>query len=586
MLANIFIIAFVFFMAYWWGSRGMFSAVLHLASVIIAGALAFALWEPITVGILLGRMPPHAWGIGLLGPFIILLLVVRTIFDKTIKGNLHVSGLTNMLAGGFAGFLSGILVAGMGVIGLGFMSVGDTVGGYQPYAIGGDGNVIENPPGTLWIGVDRYTAGFFNKLSTGAFSTRTPLKYYQPDVARQAGLFRIHFDQNSSLVAMPGSVSINEVHAVPTPYRNIDDSLINAVGEDLRVGAHMLISIETHWKLTPGTYDGDSTLRISPPQVQLITRPKDNERGDRKTYRPIGASRREGPADASQWQYVPFVDDVLMIAGVNPEDDLTFFFLYPATEQPLFVEFRQLRIPLEQVGEDGDRLAAQFGKIAPHLADRFTTTATAVASADGAGVPPGPDGAAAGGNGADQPTGTVGDRQGMKTGAIAEVVEATNALPENFSRNVSRNLELQKDAVVAGRAEVPRAHGQRISPANAVREFYMPSHRKMVRFKIDQDAAQSLLGRTRVTAAQAQAIWITDDAGVMWEPVAYVWMKAQNMEIRMDAAQPIKSAKQVPFADLRPDQRLYLYFYVNPGAKIVSYNVGKTKQDVDLQVPK
>ena len=48
---NFFVLAFVLFMAYWWGNQGFFSAVLHTAAVIIAGSLAFATWELWTYGV-------------------------------------------------------------------------------------------------------------------------------------------------------------------------------------------------------------------------------------------------------------------------------------------------------------------------------------------------------------------------------------------------------------------------------------------------------------------------------------------------------------------------------------------------------
>ena len=39
--------ASVLLIAYWWSNAGAFSALIHLLCVITAGALAFALWEPI-----------------------------------------------------------------------------------------------------------------------------------------------------------------------------------------------------------------------------------------------------------------------------------------------------------------------------------------------------------------------------------------------------------------------------------------------------------------------------------------------------------------------------------------------------------
>ena len=42
----------VILIAYTWLQRGFFSAVLHFACTIIAGAIAFALWEPVAFAIM------------------------------------------------------------------------------------------------------------------------------------------------------------------------------------------------------------------------------------------------------------------------------------------------------------------------------------------------------------------------------------------------------------------------------------------------------------------------------------------------------------------------------------------------------
>ncbi|MHC4141812.1 MAG: hypothetical protein ACYSUF_08025 [Planctomycetota bacterium] len=42
---NILCIAMVLLIAYWWANQGIFSAIIHLLCVIIAGALALAFWR-------------------------------------------------------------------------------------------------------------------------------------------------------------------------------------------------------------------------------------------------------------------------------------------------------------------------------------------------------------------------------------------------------------------------------------------------------------------------------------------------------------------------------------------------------------
>ena len=50
---NLLIIGLLGLITYWWGNQGLFSAILHLVCVVVAGAVALGLWEPLVVGVLL-----------------------------------------------------------------------------------------------------------------------------------------------------------------------------------------------------------------------------------------------------------------------------------------------------------------------------------------------------------------------------------------------------------------------------------------------------------------------------------------------------------------------------------------------------
>ena len=59
-ITNLVIILFVLAMIYMGTVQGLFSSFLHLMVVIAAGALAFAVWEPLTLGLLMKHIlePP------------------------------------------------------------------------------------------------------------------------------------------------------------------------------------------------------------------------------------------------------------------------------------------------------------------------------------------------------------------------------------------------------------------------------------------------------------------------------------------------------------------------------------------------
>ena len=49
MILSVVVSLIVLLIAYWWASQGLFDAFIHFVCVVIAGALAFAFWEPVTV---------------------------------------------------------------------------------------------------------------------------------------------------------------------------------------------------------------------------------------------------------------------------------------------------------------------------------------------------------------------------------------------------------------------------------------------------------------------------------------------------------------------------------------------------------
>ena len=109
MIANILLFTYLALIVSLWGHYGLFSAFLHLLVTIVAGALAWAIWEPLVLNLLIKYQPHTAWGVGLLGPFILLLIVIRVIQDRLVRTNMRFENLTSMIGGGFCGFLIGVL---------------------------------------------------------------------------------------------------------------------------------------------------------------------------------------------------------------------------------------------------------------------------------------------------------------------------------------------------------------------------------------------------------------------------------------------------------------------------------------------
>ena len=76
MIINALAVLFCLLAIYWFAFKeGFFSGVVHLACVLVSGALAFAFWEPLAVAMLGSGMREWAWGLSLLALFSVFLFI-------------------------------------------------------------------------------------------------------------------------------------------------------------------------------------------------------------------------------------------------------------------------------------------------------------------------------------------------------------------------------------------------------------------------------------------------------------------------------------------------------------------------------
>ena len=78
MIMNIAVVVLVLLIGYWWANQGLFSAIIHLLCVIVAGAVALAFWEMLAFGLLMrgGRFDHYAPGVSLLITLALVLFIL------------------------------------------------------------------------------------------------------------------------------------------------------------------------------------------------------------------------------------------------------------------------------------------------------------------------------------------------------------------------------------------------------------------------------------------------------------------------------------------------------------------------------
>ncbi|MBX2850327.1 MAG: hypothetical protein KTR15_01115 [Phycisphaeraceae bacterium] len=210
---NLFIVLCLLGCVSMWATYGFFSAFIQLVIVIAAGTLAFALWEPISYA-LLGRMPAYAHGVGLLAPFVILLIVIRVVFDKFCKANVHMPRIVDQLGGGACGIAIGVLSFGILLNGVNFLPIEHDAMGWD-FQVGGQ-DVSNDETGTLWLDINGWSGGFFSMISRGSMSPigGIPLAVGRPDLSQRALAYRLTPDPNQFRSAHPGSVQVTGVYAI------------------------------------------------------------------------------------------------------------------------------------------------------------------------------------------------------------------------------------------------------------------------------------------------------------------------------------------------------------------------------------
>lgn len=556
MICQIVVVLFILFMAFWWGSQGGFNALVHLVSVVIAGVFAFAFWELLVLGFLVDRMPRYAWGVGLLSLFALFLLIVRKIFDLTVKKNLFFSQIPNLVIGGVFGFLSGILTAGITLLGVGFLPFEEEFLGYVPLAIE-DKSGQPTRRDTLWIPADDYAARFFTHLSGTAFYSYDPMSVYRPDLFVQSHLTRLKDDPHSSPVTNPASIEIAEV-AAPAGAISVPSLIAQFLGQSGGKIDGRIIVVKTKLASKPvGTYDGDGLIRLYPQQIRLgVVNGVDEET---RLIAPAGFSQPD-PARRNTRVFVPFTSD--RVQATNSGDaDFAFVFVVPENYNPKYLAVRGTRFNLPAADTFKPDVIAAMGTYTPP-----DVPAVVVDPVKGSGTNESP----------------------LAGSAMNGTLEASAALPEAIDRNMVRgDFTYSNDSeILNGHSTVAKPFEGRIDRKVRTDRIAQPPGTTILRAQFDPLKTASVLGSFVAAAAELHAIYITDAGGTQYLPIGYAWYKGTgDTVIKLDRSDPIRSAKQIPFREVNPGiDRIYLYWQVPRGTRITGLNIGqKTHYDLDLK---
>ena len=563
-ITNIVVLLFILAMIYMGTVQGLFSSFLHLMVVIVAGTLAFALWEPLTLSLLIKYVPLFAWTLGLLVPFGVLLLVLRMVSDKLVPANAQFPGVMNLVLGGGCGLLSGMLTAGIFVIAIGFLPFTPNLGGYAPYTVAA-GGVIQDTGSKLWVPVNSIAANFYGGLSRGAFSTKTPMALYKPELDVQMSLVRVRPDF-ISIVASPDAVKVTNAYIADTS--NLVDSLTPDMAEVLgsrfnQPGAQLVI-VDTEWSIVKFTADGDQAMRLPSSQVRLITRSKERGVKDVKTVGPIGFSKPMGSSGVRT--FYPYDSGSQMAFSTAPNSTFGFVFLVEPGYEPQFPQIRLLRLDMPDQGQiksNADEVLDALGQ--PKAPEPEAEEGDVNESADR------PD--------RDQGATQISDADSILVGSYALALKETNRLPATASKNTISGLSVtdtdQGAMIVSGSQGSARKPGGNVGSRNKIVGFDIPAQKVMIQIQVKGEQTRSIFGSGIASAKALNPIFLEDSNGNVWRPTAWVWRKENgDQEIYFDDYKPVQSASQTPISQMGDDDEFYFYFSVTKPATLTAYRVG------------
>ncbi len=591
MILNFITVALVLFIAYMWSIRGFFSSFLHMVAVIVAGAFAFAFWEPISLWLLnvapekgmLKSVGGNAWMLGLLVPFIVSLLIVRVIFDKTLRGNVAQTTLVNYIGGGICGLVTGTLTVGILVISLGNLWYTDTTMGmgYRPVwytsdrATGGGSLVYEDK---LWIPADKLTARFYGHLSRAAFFSPEPLAKWHPEVEIEGPAARITYANGDARnTVRPKDVSLQGVYIVGsdrnTPARDLlayeggtkVQKYTDLKGDPVTTG--QLYGIK--FKLEAGAKDSIAQHMISPGQVRLVVEPVD------ANGEPTGEPGHEifpvaliSQGDSSQadsygrWRFEAEGVHISSVGG-GASSTMAAEFLVPPGVEPIAVYVKGVRLRLDRETLNDATKYANAG-----MRDAQVAAGTILKSTKAEDL--------------DKSMAFTIDADSIgRRGSSAMVAMSSRLGREAFQSSAKRGLELNDDKeIVSGTGTwTPQevGKGRDISSKLKVDRFAVPPGTIMLQIDVSPSQQASLLGDVGSVSAPDDPFYLIDTQGTLYQAVGYIYKDRERYDIRYSPGSPLRGQVDlnVPgLTSVRDDQKLKLLFLISRNVEFEAYAIG------------
>lgn len=572
MILSALAIVIVLAIAYIWASRGFFSALIHLVCVLISGAIAFAVWEPVTYAIMNADssrsawLVDLAWGLGLAGPFAISLAILRLGIDALLPNNADLDGVSNLVGGGVCGILAGVITSGIFIISLGYLRFETSLMGYEPFGYDNNGSIIRN--GRLLLPVDRLTAGFYSSLSNSTFSVEENMAKWHPNLADEGPLLRVNYEEGKSRHTMkPDSFEVFGRYTVETTGGGLlNDSFspkkytfTEIDKEPVSEGNSRIDGFVV--KFNAAANEKSGRILVGNSQMRLIV-----QQGDKSlAIHPISVIS-EGEASVrvlGRWMFDSQKVFISTVQGRN-EVPMAFEFLVPKDSKPLALYAKGMRFrvddettfkPFATYKSTLDRdNAIRSGQITP------TGKVTPLNFSTAFQVP-----------------------VKSLTGATDPPILMRESLPGNFilQKDDLQGLEVDEARkIISGEAKFQKSRlkGNQIDRALQVRNFSFPEDQLMVQVIVDsRNTNWGFISNAAANMDQGAAPVLVDENGARYPAYGYVYETSTELWISYTPQSVISSVSSMPsITKSNPNVKLTLLYRIGKGVNIKYFAVGET----------
>ncbi|MBL4697709.1 MAG: CvpA family protein [Phycisphaerales bacterium] len=575
---NLAVIVFVLGVGYAWMIRGMFNSLIHLLCVLFAGAIAFSFWE--TLALMLIEASPErgflsfiesvAWGVSLVVPFAVVLLLLRVMTDKLISGNITNSKGIDYAGGAICGLATGIISSGVLLVGISSLRLSTDFFGYQPAwysterAIGAGAIVRAD---TLWVPVDKLTAKLYGQLSKGTLSTNEPLAKWYPELELVGFTSRISPGEGAGRNAiLPADFKITSSYIVGKPDGSSSMSRLLVDAIDDRPQKYLDINSEPVsngyiagyvFEFEPGAKErGEKSqqLVVSNGQYRLLI--EDNDGNTMSVFPIASISESSKPDQFGRWRF-DASDLFITSVGGKSRVQMAFEYVVPQGYTPIAVYAKNVRVTTSSMPDaieyanpqERDSVIRSGALLKGETATRMLDTTNMITFDPNV------------------------DREWIRTSFSLGQIMSTQVAKRGFTID-SDNKIVDGERVFDLKTEVGRdntGYGKKLR----VSKYSVSSGQKMVRVNVSAGSTIGFFSEAARDAPFDQPMLLIDEKGNEYEAIGFEYTDSKLFHVRYTRGSTLGGIEDVPtLSRSRDDQKLMILFIITNGVKITDYSIG------------